>query len=137
MNGTLQDVAAFFRVHPKTVHRWIHEEPPRLTHFRLGRAILVDEEAVLAAVMGGRVGNTRGVIGADRETVRGQWRSFVAERRGKRSERGGESTQSADLNLASSAAFASAEAMAAIELRLARLEALLNPQGQLTLTQGG
>ena len=81
LNGTVEDAAAFFRCSPRTVRRWIAEDPPRLSHFKLGGSVRIEEDAIIQSVLRGRVGCLRGIPGADAETVRVEWRALLELRR--------------------------------------------------------
>lgn len=47
VNGTIEDVASFFRVSVRTVMEWKAANPPEIAHWQKGRNIMFGVEAVI------------------------------------------------------------------------------------------
>jgi len=80
VNGTLRDVAAFFRVSERTVKRWIKQTPPVIAVWRQGRHLMFGEEAVLEAATAGYLAARRLNPGEAKEIARRQWREHLRVR---------------------------------------------------------
>jgi len=83
-SGTTEDVATFYRVSEKTISRWIHQAPPLLSWYRVGRRIMVAEDAVIEFGAGRMVVSRRMAPGEAQDMVRRQWREHIRSRRGPR-----------------------------------------------------
>lgn len=77
LTGTLEEVAAFFRVSIRTLHEWKEQTPPAIGHWQLGRNICFGEEDVIDAWVK-RHRPAAGINLSDAlESARRQWREHL------------------------------------------------------------
>lgn len=77
LNGTMADVAAFFRVSARTVKRWNSERPPRIAFWRDGGRVMYGEEDVCRYRAAHYVASERLQAGEALERARREWRGAV------------------------------------------------------------
>ncbi len=75
VNGTINEVADFFRVSIRTVHVW--KDARRLPYWQEGRNLVFGEESVLDFWESGYVASRRMEPGETREIGRVQWRACL------------------------------------------------------------
>jgi hypothetical protein len=77
VNGTFEDVIAFFRISERTGRRWLKERPPRLAYWRQGRNQVFGEDAVVELKAESYVTSRRMAPGEAREIARREWREHL------------------------------------------------------------
>ncbi len=78
--GTVEDVAAFFRVSVRTVQNWIANPKPRLTFWREGRNLCFGEAAVVELRVKFLIASRAYAAGEPEEIARREWRDLLAVR---------------------------------------------------------
>lgn len=77
VNGTIAEVASFFRVSERTVNEWKSESPPAIAFWQYGRNIIFGEEAIVDCYEK-RYMSARGMQpGEIREIARKEWREHL------------------------------------------------------------
>lgn len=77
LTGTLEEVAAFFRVSIRTLHEWKEQTPPVIGHWQLGRNICFGEEDVIACWAARHHAAAGAEPGELLESARRQWREHL------------------------------------------------------------